>query len=106
MIIQQNEAFSIWSQKWKRLLVKENNDNLFESIHNTITSSIQKSLGKNSCRIIDSVANHTIIISKYNSLAGSIYIKLPKELDHPKKVSLIFKILMKMNALNGIWLDP
>ena len=32
----------------------------------------------------DSVIDHAIIISKYNSLAGSKYIKLPKELDHPK----------------------
>ena len=29
--------------------------------------------------------DHNINISKYNPLAGSIYIKLPKELDHPRK---------------------
>ena len=29
--------------------------------------------------------DHTISISKYNPLAGSSYIKLPKELDHPRK---------------------
>ena len=34
---------------------------------------------------IDSVIDHTISISKYNPLAGSSYIKLPKELDHPRK---------------------
>ena len=28
---------------------------------------------------------HNINISKYNPLAGSIYIKLPKALDHPRK---------------------
>ena len=28
---------------------------------------------------------HNIIISKYNPLAGGSYIKLPKELDHPRK---------------------
>ena len=28
---------------------------------------------------------HTISVSKYNLLAGSSYIKLPKELDHPRK---------------------
>ena len=29
--------------------------------------------------------DHNISISKYNPLAGSSYIKLPKELDHPRK---------------------
>ena len=29
---------------------------------------------------------HNISISKYNSLAGNSYIKLPKELDHPNIV--------------------
>ena len=31
------------------------------------------------------VIEHNINISKYNPLAGSNYIKLPKELDHPRK---------------------
>ena len=35
--------------------------------------------------MIDSVIDHSISISKYNSLAGSSYIKLPNELDHPRK---------------------
>ena len=34
---------------------------------------------------INSVIDHTISISKYNSLAGSSYIKLLKELDHARK---------------------
>ena len=46
---------------------------------------MQKSLGKSSGWIIDSVNDHTISISKYNLLAGSSYIKLPEELDHPRK---------------------
>ena len=54
----------------------------------------QKSLGKIS--VIDHIS-----ISKYNPLTGSSYIKLPKELDQEKDW-LIFKILMIMNALNGI----
>ena len=33
----------------------------------------------------DSVVSGTINISKYNPLAGGSYIKLLKELDHPKK---------------------
>ena len=40
---------------------------------------------KGSSWIIDSVIDHTNSISKYNPLAGSIYIKLPKELDYPRK---------------------
>ena len=35
--------------------------------------------------IIDSVIEHNINVPKHNSLAGSSYIKLPKELDHPRK---------------------
>ena len=34
---------------------------------------------------IFSVIHHTISTSKYNPFAGSSYIKLPKELDHPRK---------------------
>ena len=60
-------------------------DDVFQSIYSTIITNIQKSLGKGSGWIIDSVINHTVIISKYNPLAGSSYIKLPKEFDHPRK---------------------
>ena len=58
---------------------------VFQSIYTTIITNIQKSLGKDSGWIIDSVIEHNISISKYNPLAGSSYIKLPKELDHPRK---------------------
>ena len=44
-----------------------------------------KSLRKSSGCIIDSAIFHTISISKYNPLARSSYIKLRKELDHPRK---------------------
>ena len=47
--------------------------------------NIQKSLRKGLCWIIDSVANHTVNISKNNPSSGGSYIKLPKEYDHPKK---------------------
>ena len=53
--------------------------------YNKHTTNIQKSLGKGPDCIIDSVIDHTISISKYNPLAGSSDIKLPKELDHPRK---------------------
>ena len=46
---------------------------------------MQKSLQKGSGWIIDSVIDHTNSISKYSFLAEGSYIKLPKELDHPRK---------------------
>ena len=58
---------------------------MFQSIYTAIITNIQKSLGKGSGWIADSVIDHTISISKYNPLAGSIYIKLSKELDYPRK---------------------
>ena len=64
-----------------------------------IISNIQKSFGKGSGWIIDSVIDE---ISKCNLLAGSSYIKLPKELDQPKKAWSLFKILMIMKALIGV----
>ena len=60
-------------------------ENVFKSVYTTIIANVQKSLGKGSGWIIDSVIDHTISISKYNPLAGSSYIKLPKELDLQRK---------------------
>ena len=59
-------------------------DGLFKSIYDTVISNIQNLLGTDSGRILDSVVDHTINISTYNPLACNSYIKLPKELDHPK----------------------
>ena len=58
---------------------------MFQSIYTTIITKNQRSLGKGSGWIIDSVIDQTISISKYNPLAGSSYTKLPKELDHLRK---------------------
>ena len=58
---------------------------MFQSIYTTIISNIRKYLGKGSGWIIDSLIDHTVSISKYNPLAGTSYIKLPKKLDHPRK---------------------
>ena len=44
-----------------------------------------KTLGKDLGQIIDSVTYLTISNSKYNPFAEISYIKLPKELDHPRK---------------------
>ena len=57
---------------------------MLQSIYTTIITNIKKSLGKGSGSIVNSVIDHTISISKYNPLAGSSYIKLPKELDHQR----------------------
>ena len=65
--------------QWKHI------DDMFQSIYTTIISNIQKSLGNVSNWLIDSVIEHANSISKYNPLAGSSYIKLTKELDHPRK---------------------
>ena len=64
---------------------ESNIDDIFQSIYTTIISNIQKSLGKGSGWIIDSVIDHTISISKYNPLTGSSYIELPKELNYLRK---------------------
>ena len=69
----------------KIIISKSDADNVFQSIYATIISKIQKSLGKSSGWIIDSVINHTISISKYNPLARSSYIKSSEELDHLRK---------------------
>ena len=58
---------------------------MFQSIYTTIIKNTQKSLGIGLGWIIDSAIYHTDSISKYNPLDGVIYIKLPKELDHPRK---------------------
>ena len=44
-------------------------------------TSLEKGLGW----IINSLIDHNISISKYNPLAGGSCIKLPKELEHPRK---------------------
>ena len=60
-------------------------DDVPESIYSTIISNMQKSLGKGSGWIIDAVIDHTVSIPKYNPLAESSFIKVPKELDYPRK---------------------
>ena len=63
------------SSKAKIIINKSDIDDEFESIYSTTISNIQKSLGKGSRWIIDSVIDHTVSISKYNPLAGSNYLK-------------------------------
>ena len=68
---------TFYSNSKAEIIVNESDiDGIFETIFATIKSKIKKSEGKVSCWIIDSVNEHSI--SKYNPLAGSSYIKLPK----------------------------
>ena len=57
---------------------------LMTHFNQSILQLYKNILGKGSGGII-SIIDHTISISKYNPLAGSSYIKLLIELDHPKK---------------------
>ena len=75
---------------------------MLQSIYTTVISSTQKSLGKGSGWIIDSVIDHTISISKYNPLGRSSYIKLPTELDHLRKGLINTQNIDDNNALNGV----
>ena len=59
-------------------------DDVFESVYRTIISNTQKYMGKILGLIIDPVIEHNNVL-KYNPLPGSSYVKLPKELDHPRK---------------------
>ena len=70
-----------------------------------IISNIQKCLAKDSMWIIDSAIYHTINTSTYNNLVGSSYMKFPKELEHPKKVWIILKILMIIKNWIGVYSD-
>ena len=81
----QSMTISIEAQKAETIINETDIENVLKSIYTTIIANIQRSLGKSSGWIIDSLIDHTISISKYNPLAGSSYHKLPKELDHPRK---------------------
>ena len=77
---------TFYSNLKAEIIINESDiDDAFESVYTTIVANMQESLGKDWGRIIGSVIDHNISISNYNSLAGSSYIKLPKEFDHPRK---------------------
>ena len=70
---------NFYSSSKAEVIINESDiDDVFQSIYTTIITNIQESLGKNSGWIIDSVIDPTIIISEYNPLAGSSYIRLTK----------------------------
>ena len=71
--------------KAEAIINETNIVDVFERIYSTIISNIKNSLEQGSGFIIDSVIDQNINISKYNPLAASSYIKLPTELNHPRK---------------------
>ena len=77
---------TFYSNSIAEIIINESDiDDLFQSTYTAIISNIQKSSGKGSGWIIDSVIDLTSSISKHNPLAGSSYIRLPKELSNPRK---------------------
>ena len=77
---------NFYSSSKAEIIINESDiDDVFQSIYTTIITNIKKSLRKGSGWIIDSAIDHTISFSKNSPLTGSSYIKLPNELDHPKK---------------------
>ena len=85
MMMRQNIALFSCSSKTETVINESDIDDIIESIYRRITSNIQISSGKGSGWTFTSVVDHTINILKYNTLIKSSYIKLLKELDHPKK---------------------
>ena len=80
-MIKQKMTLLIKTQKQKQLLMKVT---LMMYLNQSIMELYQTFLEKGSCRIIDSVIDHNINIPKYNRLAGSSYIQITRELDHPR----------------------
>ena len=64
--------------------MESDTDDAFEPVYMTIISNMQECLGKSSSWIIDSVLDNANNILNCKPLSGNSYIKLLKELDHPK----------------------
>ena len=71
MKIKKNRINFLIKLKSRNNYQKSEIDGVFESIFTTIISNIQKSLGKVSGWIIDSVIDHNISVCKCNLLAGN-----------------------------------
>ena len=97
--MKQNLGTFILSQKQKQLLIRLILMKYLNH-YSTNISNIQKPLGIGSGWIIDSVVDYTIGASKYNLVAGSSYIKLPKELNHPYNDLINIKNISDDECLN------
>ena len=61
---------NFYSSSKAEIVINESDfEDVFQSVYTTIITNTQKSLGKGSEWITDSVIDHTISISKYNHLA-------------------------------------
>ena len=85
---------------------------MFQSIHTTNATNIQKSLGKGSAWVIDSVIDHIISILQYHSLAESSYIKCFKLFlvghlnptdHHPTRITKVDKAFAETLDFKGIF---
>ena len=76
--------YSTFSSKAEIITNENDIDDVFESIYSTVKSKLDKFPGQGLSWVINSVIEHNINIS-YSHLAGSNYIKLPKELHHSRK---------------------
>ena len=85
MKIKQSMTIYYSSLKAETITNESHIDNVFKSIYTAVIKNIQNFSLKDSRWIIDSVIYRTNSISKYNTLAGRSYIRLPKELDDPGK---------------------
>ena len=82
----ETKYYTFYSHSKLTTMANENDINdVFEPIYTTVTPNIKTFFGKSSGWSIASVIEHNVNISKYNPLAGSSYIRLSKELDHPRK---------------------
>ena len=101
MKIKKNRINFLIKLKSRNNYQKSEIDGVFESIFTTIISNIQKSLGKVSGWIIDSVIDHNISVCKCNLLAGNSYIRLTEKLDHPKKVLIKIENIDDIECFKG-----
>ena len=87
--IQSNDKalYSTFYSNAETIINESDIDDAFEAIYSAVISSKQKFSGQGSSWLIDSVIEHNIDVLKYNHLAGSYYIKLPKILNHSKRLN-------------------
>ena len=85
-----------------RKIINENDiETVISDAGNELINRISEWISEGSGWVIKSVDKHEIDISKYKPLRGSSYLPLPEKIN---KQRLIFKIKIKMNALDGaIW---
>ena len=78
-IVKRVKFDNFYSSSKGEIIINESDiENVFKSVCTIIITNIQKSLGKGSGWIIDSVIDHTVSVSKCNPLVWRSYMNLPK----------------------------